>query len=363
MKRMRICYFGDFNPDYIRNDVIIQGLRENGVEVLLCQAEIKDSLKHLKLLREYLPISRKVDVIVVGASDTSRWVVLLAKLISRKFLVWDAHYSIYDAFVFDKKLVRPGTLKSFYYWFLDWMGCKLADRILLDTNCHIDYFSKEFKTAKEKFIRVIVGANEEFLRGNLAKTTLFPGPTNSCFLVGFHGKFIPLQGVQYIVGAAKILEKYPDIKFNILGRGQMHDAMLALAKKLQVRNINFIDRVPYDKIPDFIWKLDVSLGIFGDSDKAARVIPNKLYESIALGKPVITADTPGIRELFEDRKNILLCKRSNSENLAAKILELKNDKGLRDRVGMGGYELFKRLCTPAVVGKKLLEDIQAVYGK
>ena len=138
---MTICYFGNFNPDYARNKVIIKGLEENGVKVVY-------SLR--------VPH----DLVIVGYSD-SRWVVPLARLLSRKKIVWDAFYSLYDSWVFDRKLVSPRSLKAKYYWWADWLSCTLADRILLDTNAHIDYFVKTFRIPRHKFVRVLVGTDDQ----------------------------------------------------------------------------------------------------------------------------------------------------------------------------------------------------------
>ncbi len=138
---MTILYFGDFNPDYARNRVIIRGLEQNGARVIYS-------------------IRSAHDFVIVGYSD-SRWTMPLAWLLCRKPIVWDAFYSLYDSWVFDRKLVSPSSVKAKYYWLLDWLSCMLADRILLDTNAHIDYFAKTFRIDKRKFIRVLIGADDK----------------------------------------------------------------------------------------------------------------------------------------------------------------------------------------------------------
>ncbi len=138
---MTICYFGNFNPAYSRNRVIMQGLEQNGA----------------KIVRS---IWQPHDLVIVGYSD-SRWAVPVARIFSRKPIIWDAFYSLYDAWVFDRKLVSPRSLKARWYWFLDWLSCKLADRVLLDTNAHIDYFVKTFRMHRTKFIRVLLGTDDQ----------------------------------------------------------------------------------------------------------------------------------------------------------------------------------------------------------
>lgn len=180
---------------------------------------------------------------------------------------------------------------------------------------------------------------------------------NKNFLILFWGNFIPLQGIQYIVLAAKKIEKYPDIKFQIIGGGQTEDKIHRFYSSLNIKNVEFLGKRDSRELPSMIKKADICLGIFGDTDKAARVIPNKIYEAIAMAKPVITADTSAIRELFTDKENILLCRRADSEDLAEKISELKNDSFLRGKIAKGGYELFQKHALPAIIGRQLLEEL------
>lgn len=343
---MTICYFGDFDPEYARNRVIIKGLRENGQEIILCRTQKKGFFKKFSDLKRQLR-RQKYDFIIVGYSD-SRAMVPFARLLSDKKIVWDAFYSLYDSWVWDRKLVSPHSLKAVYYWLADWFSGLLADRMLLDTNAQIEYFSKTFILNKLKFIRVFIGTDDSVFRTGQDKTR------EGEFLVNFHGNFIPLQGVQYIIEAAHILKNEP-IKFRLIGDGQTHDEAVSKARGLS--NVEFLEKVPFNEMPRYISEADVSLGIFGDTDKASRVIPNKVYEAIALGKAVISGESPAIRELFTDRKDILLCQMANGPDLARKIMEIKNNNELCHNIAAGGRDLFKREATPAIIGKRLMSDL------
>lgn len=346
ISRIRICYFGDFNPNYARNRVIIRGLKENGVKVLFCHTTLKGFNGLIDLFKKHLSLKNKYDILVVGYSD-SRFVVPLAKIISGKKIVWDAFYSIYDSWVFDRKLVKSNSLKANYYWFLDWLNCKLANKILLDTNEHIKYFSRTFNIPSPKFLRVLVGTDDGIF---------YPrdkSENNQNFTVHFHGKFVPLQGAEYIIRAASILRN-EKITFRIIGTGQEYNKIKNLAKELEVTNVIWIDRVDYNELAEYIKNADVCLGIFGNTPKTQRVIPNKVYESIAMGKSVISGDTPAIRELFTDRENILLCLVADADDLASKILELKNNPDLLGKIAHGGYEIFKKNGTLEIIGSELL---------
>jgi glycosyltransferase involved in cell wall biosynthesis len=57
----------------------------------------------------------------------------------------------------------------------------------------------------------------------------------------------------------------------------------------------------------------------------------------------------------------LFCRHANPEDLAEKILELKNNPPLRQKIAEGGYHLFLEQCTPKIIVKKLLADLDRLF--
>ncbi len=345
---MKICYFGIYNPDYSRNHVIIRGLLANGIEVVECRTQKTGLLKYWDLLQKYRRLAKDFDFIIVGFPGNQA--AVLAKLISSKPVILDAFLSFYDSMIFDRRAHSRFGPFAAYYWCLDFAGCFFADAILLDTQAHIDYFVDKFKIKKEKFSRIFVGSDDQLF---------FPAPAESPagqFIVHFHGYFLPLQGIEIIIAAAKILEK-EGIQFNLIGRGKTYDQIRKIADELQVKNISFINPVPYEKLRDYIVAADVCLGVFGRTAKAGRVIPNKVFEALACRRPVITADQPVIGELLQDGKEVLLCRPYDAADLAEKILLLKNNRELAATIAAAGHELFKRELTPKELVKKLLIEL------
>src|SRR3989338_2228888 len=156
-KFMTICYTGDYNPSYPRHRVIIRGLRESGVTVIEAPLPRKGFSKYIRLVRAMMR-NRRADVFFFGYSDSR--IVWLARIFTGKPILWDAFYSLYDNWVFDRKLARPGSLKANYYWFLDWICCRSATVVILDTDANIDYFRRTFHLPNKKFLRVLIGADD-----------------------------------------------------------------------------------------------------------------------------------------------------------------------------------------------------------
>src|SRR3989344_5286844 len=221
---MRILYFGVYNPGYSRNRVLIKGLKQNGAEIIECRASGKSWLKYLKLFRGFMR-SPGFDLMIVGFPGQE--VMFLARLLTRKPIIFDAFTSHYGGYILDRQYFNKNSWRAKYYRWIDKFSCRLADLVLLDTNSHIAFFTEEFDLPRAKFLRIFVGTDDEIMK------LLDVKKDTDKFLVHFHGYYIPLQGVKYIIKAAKFLEK-DDVHFNIIGNGQTFKDDLKLAESLGV---------------------------------------------------------------------------------------------------------------------------------
>jgi glycosyltransferase involved in cell wall biosynthesis len=374
---LRICYFGTYLRNYPRNKIIIDGLRDNDVEVIECHVdlwrgieprwhEIKSAIGKIKLLYKIIlayfklallhhDIIRNYDMMIVGY--TGHLDMFLARLlasIKRKPLLFDAFVSLYSTFVEDRRMFSPDSFLANLLSTIDKISCFLSDGVFLDTRSHIQYFKEYLHIHHVNFYRVWAGADD---------TVYFPRQIkkkDEDFIVLFIGGFIPLQGVQYIVKAAHVLNEKQDIKFRLVGAGQEYGNIRKLVKQFGLKNIEFTGWLPYENLPDEIASAHICLGIFGITEKAKKVIPNKVYMAVAMAKPVITGDSPAIREIFTDRKNILLCKMGNPESIAESIMILKENAELRSRLINEGYLLYRKNFAPNVIGRRI-KDILHTY--
>lgn len=349
---LRVCYFGHYDPRYSRNRIIMKALRRAGATVV----EAHDSSNGIARYRSLVKMAMQIrfDLMVVGFMGHTD--VPLARAIcswKRRPLIFDAFISLYDSAVWDRKLVSARSLRARKLYCVDRLACQLADIVLLDTETHIDYFTGTFGVSRAKFRRLWVGADDEYM---------FPRsdvPLAKDFTVFFYGSFIPLHGVEYIIQAASLLESAGEaVNFILAGSGQTFPEARRLAEELRLNTVRFVGRVPYEDLPRLMCASHVCLGIFGTTPKAQRVIPNKVFDGVAVARPVITADTRAIREIFTHGQNIYLCPRGSGEALAEAILTLKRDPVLRERVGTGGYELFKAHFSIDAISRELRTILQ-----
>jgi glycosyltransferase involved in cell wall biosynthesis len=270
-------------------------------------------------------------------------------------LIFDVFISLYDVDVFDRQVVRPRSLTAKKRYWIDKVACWLADVVLLDTQSHIRYFVETFRLRENKFRRLWIGADDEIMR-------LSSSVQESCpFSVVFSGTFIPIHGIEYIIHAARILEQRREtIRFNIIGSGQTFQKITRMVSELNIHNVEFKGRVPYEDLIGLMSQAHLCLGNFGTSGKGKRVIPNKVFEALALKRAVITGDAPAIREAFTHGENIWLCPMGDAEALADAISELKRRSDVRENIAHNGYELFVREFSLEATKKRIVSIIVEV---
>ena len=353
-KNLSVCYFGIYKKNYTRNKILIDGLKLNGVEVIECNTRKSGFGKYFYLLRNFWKIRKRCNVIIVGFPGHTvmplAW--MLAKL-TRKKIIFDAFVSLYDSIILDRESHSKVSYHAIKFWALDWVSCCLADKILLDADEHIKYFQSAYHIKKDKFRRILVGCDDSILYPRNVRRD------DKNFIVHFHGTYIPVQGIPYIVEAAKILEN-ENIIFRLVGRLTTYGQAIEMSKKLGLKKIEFRDYMPYEQLAENMAQADVCLGMFGNRDRAKRTGAFKVVEGMAMRKPIITADTPAMREILVDRVHCLFCKIANSRDLAEKILLLKNHPELSEKIAHQGYELYKEKLTPSALGRDLISVIREV---
>lgn len=371
---MRVCFWGTFDRDYSRHQILVKGLTENGVECLYCHEavwqKIADKTKaykgilgklilgfqlsvaYLKLTARYLFMPRH-DVIFVGF--LGHFDMFLARFLAsvfRRKLVFDVFISLYDTSVHDRSLVEADSLLGRVLKFLDRASCRLADLALLDTREHIDYFVEGLGCRRAKFASLPVGANDAIYS---PKLTARAEPEIKSILL--YCKYAPLHGVDTVLRAAHLLKDQGGLKFRIIGDGQTRIEMEALAKDLQLVNVDFLDSVSEEELAREIATADIHLGIFGATEKAQRVVPNKVFQGMALGKAMITGSSPAAQAIMKHREHVFFCEMANPESLADGIRELLGDSELKKKLEENSRQLYLNQFTPKHLGAQLKDAL------
>jgi glycosyltransferase involved in cell wall biosynthesis len=249
--------------------------------------------------------------------------------------------SLADTLVSDRARFRAGSLPARALRIVDRRALRAADVVVADTEQHAHFLAE--LADLERVEVCFVGAEERLFQ---------PGPTGVFTHALFVGKLIPLHGVETILEAARLA---PEIPFRIVGSGQL-DTLL----ERRTENVEWVRWVAYEQLAGELHAAGVALGIFGRSEKASRVIPNKAFQALACGTPLVTADTPAARELLADGDSALLVPPGDASALANALQRLASDDATRTRIADGGLSAYRRHASEDVLGRRWLSILERV---
>jgi glycosyltransferase involved in cell wall biosynthesis len=295
-----------------------------------------------RLLRTYWILIQKFikidefDILIVGYPGQLD--VFLAKIIAwikHKPLVWDIFMSIYLISI-ERGLGRSSGLTMKLLHQVERMAVRIPDLLIIDTSEYMKWFSQSYQVDPNRFRLVPTGADNRIF---------FPSTDNELhddhFYVLYAGTFIPNHGVQYILEAARLLQNQTRILFKLIGRGPELIQAKQFVAQNQLKNVEFIEWLEKNELTKQISQADICLGAFGTTPQSIMTVQNKIYETLAMRKPLISGDSPAIRQVCVHMENIFLCERASGESLANAIMILWKDHVLREKLAQNGYELFR----------------------
>ncbi len=145
------------------------------------------------------------------------------------------------------------------------------------------------------------------------------------------------QGLELIIEAADVVKSNSNLKFLLVGSGPEKDKLQALVLQKKLKNVCFFDAVPKSKMPAIVKACDVSIIPLRKLPLFLGAIPSKIFEILAMEKPIILAVDGEARELFVNQgKCALYSEPENREDLVKCILQLSNSKELRTELGVIG---------------------------
>lgn len=354
-----VCVLGHHELDYPRNRVLQEALARGGREIVLCHSRSPFPLRFVVLGAKYLRSFRDVGVVLVteGGHRLVPAIAALAHLTGRPVL-FDPFTSRYNTRIEDRALAGRWSVEALVSTWQDWSSTHAADALVFDTDEHRDYFRSRY--ALEKPMAVVpVGVPS----GAFDDVRHRARPGGVTVRVLFYGTYIPLQGVETIVEAAAALAGDGAYELELIGEGQVHAAARERARRLGVDGaiVRFEPPVAFEDLPQRIAEADLVLGIFGDTDKARRVVPNKVVQAAAVGAPLVTADTPAIRRYFVHGESAWLVPPADSRALAEAIRTLGADHALRARLGAGARAVFEERFSIDAISRTLcgvIDDLE-----
>ncbi len=252
----------------------------------------------------------------------------------------------------ERKLDQKSSLTLKLLGWVEMIACDLPDLLIIDTTEYRDWFNRNHHIPAGRFSLVPTGADNRVFQ---------PPPAVRCTgdlcRILYYGSFIPNHGVPFIVEAARLLQGDDRIHFEFVGDGPDRAAVLSLVDRYGLKNITLRDWLAQGDLVKCIAQSDICLGAFGNTPQSLMTVQNKIYEGLAMAKPVITGDSPAIRGSFIHGKHLYCCGRENPRDLAEAIRTLQKDAVLRQTLADNGYDLFREHFTIEKLGQLFEEHL------
>lgn len=313
----RVLFITTKNIDYLRNTQEMQLLEESAATVDKIYADSKSYVKRILIVWKKIltyPMT-KVDVVFAGFSPQLLLPVFFIGKFAKKTLIIDFFVSVYDTFVNDRKKFKEKSMIARFSHWLDAYIIRKADCVIVDTNADKKYFREEFGGEESKFQTMYLKADENIYYPRVQQK---PQHLKDKYVVLYFGSILPLQGVEVILDAVKLLKEEKQIQVQIVG--PIPDGY---EKPIQ-ENVEYIDWLSQEMLAEQIANSDLCLaGHFcAEIEKAKRTIPGKAYIYAAMGKPMILGDNVANRELYTEGNDIRFVKMGDAEALKEAILEM-----------------------------------------
>jgi glycosyltransferase involved in cell wall biosynthesis len=366
----RVLFWGRFDHGYSKTRVNAAAFRALGWEVDYFDVKWCCRLGDVEAFFRGLDRRPRPDLVLVPVCR-QRDIAAACRWAHRRGIkvLFDPMISAWDKKVFEQKKwkAEERRAKRLLAWEKKIMA--MPDFITWDTSCHVDFAAEYLDVPREKMTPLFTGTDEEVFKpvegeckvesekckveSDAQLSTL--NSQLSTFKVLYHGAYLPLHGTEVIVEAARMTQDLP-IQWDFLGWGAYKASTEAKAAGL--KNVRFLEKVPYVKVPEVICAHDIVLGVFGTTAKAARVIGNKVYECMACARPTINEFCTGYPPSAKECKAIKFIPPGDPAALVKAVEEYRADWANKEMYFREARAFFDRELSMKVVTAQLADILK-----
>lgn len=370
---VRFLWFGSYakGEGYPRSETLLAGLRALGHAVEEVHAPLLDGASHRvatagggggarlawRQARAAATLARRWfrsgahDVAVVGYGGLLDVGILrLLQNLDRIPVVWDAFVPLYDAVVRDRGLADPGSLRARTLLRIERASGRMADLVLADTEAHASLLREDLGLPAGKTAVVPIAQPDPGPPAPLPE-----GPGLRVLLVTSH---VPLHGVLHVVEAARRIGGR-GVRIEVAGSGQGLEAARSAAQG--VEGLSLVPEfLPAAEVARRYAASHVGLGIFGETDKAARVVPLKAALTLAHGRALVTRSGPAADAALAGAA--CLVPAADPAALATALERLRDDRALLVGLAAAGRRRYEEAFTPESAARALLAAVEPLVG-
>lgn len=167
------------------------------------------------------------------------------------------------------------------------------------------------------------------------------------------------NGLDYIIDAAIISQEkgFNDVNFVFLGEGSQEPILKRKVEANQLKNVIFLGAKPMNEVSEIVNASDISMVSFADIDILKTNSPNKLFDSLSAGKPIIVNSSGWTKEMVESNKCGFYVNPQDPNDLIEKINILKKDKKLFETFSKNSRHLAENKYDKSLLTKEIVSVI------
>ncbi|MDA7857904.1 glycosyltransferase family 4 protein [bacterium] len=156
-------------------------------------------------------------------------------------------------------------------------------------------------------------------------------------VIGFLGTFDIWHGINVLTDSIEpLIKKNKNIHFLLIGEGDFKKDCINTIKSRHLENfVTFTGMIPHEKVPEYLVACDILISPHLPLCDGSEFFgsPTKLFEYMAMGKPIVASNVGQIGEVLKNNQNGILIKPGSVEELVNGILDLVANEELRRRIG------------------------------
>jgi len=169
-----------------------------------------------------------------------------------------------------------------------------------------------------------------------------------------------VNGLNFVIDAAKRLKEHSDIMFVLIGDGNQKPFLESRVKELGLTNVEILSSVPKQELPEFYAAADMGLVIIGNFPIIEHNSANKFFDSLSAGKPVLLNYSGWQRKILEDNEAGLGCDLCNLDQFVEKLLHLNSHRKQIEQMGQNARQVAIKEFNRNNLAKQALAAISSI---
>lgn len=171
------------------------------------------------------------------------------------------------------------------------------------------------------------------------------------FKIIYFGAMGEANAIEYILDTANLLKGHKDIEFIFIGGGSKKQLILDSIRHQGLGNVSYLGIFNMEETSELVNLCDISLVTFSNIPILATNSPNKLFDSLSAGKPIIVNSNGWTKKLVEDNDCGIFVDPDSPQDFVTKLLRLKQSPETIRRMGLNSRKLAETeydksiLCT------------------